>query len=91
MTVASAGRLSLTDSLSGNKSARSGAITTTLHSAHTHALQVADLPRHHRDPFDRLLVAQAQVETLALLTADPRLAAYDIDLIWAGLDRSPRS
>jgi len=38
--------------------------------------QVARLPWHHRDPFDRMLVAQAQVEKLALLTADNRLAAY---------------
>jgi PIN domain nuclease of toxin-antitoxin system len=42
----------------------------------THARQVASLPWHHRDPFDRMLVAQAQTEKLALLTADDRLAAY---------------
>jgi PIN domain nuclease of toxin-antitoxin system len=38
--------------------------------------QVALLPWHHRDPFDRMLVAQAQVEKLALLTAGEALAAY---------------
>ena len=42
----------------------------------THAHQVALLPWHHRDPFDRMLVAQAQAENLILLTADDRVAAY---------------
>jgi PIN domain nuclease of toxin-antitoxin system len=50
---------------------------------HSHALQVAVLPMHHRDPFDRLLVAQAQVEDLPILTADRQLAAYDVRLHWA--------
>lgn len=46
-----------------------------------HALRVADLPEHHRDPFDRLLVAQAQVEDLPLLTADPVLHQYDVTIL----------
>jgi PIN domain nuclease of toxin-antitoxin system len=37
---------------------------------------------HHRDPFDRLLVAQADVDGLALVTADGNLSAYGIELIW---------
>jgi PIN domain nuclease of toxin-antitoxin system len=41
-----------------------------------HTKQVSLLPGHHRDPFDRMLVAQAQVEKLVLLTADEELAAY---------------
>ena len=41
-----------------------------------HAIAVAGLPRHHKDPFDRLLVAQAMVEGVVLLTADPVVAAY---------------
>lgn len=41
-----------------------------------HAAAVAMLPLHHRDPFDRLLVAQAMLEPLRLLTADPTLARY---------------
>ena len=41
-----------------------------------HALAVAALPPHHGDPFDRLLVAQARVESLILLTADRALSAY---------------
>lgn len=46
-----------------------------------HGLAVAALPLHHRDPFDRLLVAQAQLDGYALLTADEQLAAYDIDVV----------
>lgn len=42
-----------------------------------HALRVAALPRHHRDPFDRLLIAQAQLDDLYLLTADHALGVYD--------------
>jgi PIN domain nuclease of toxin-antitoxin system len=45
-----------------------------------HAARVATLPDHHRDPFDRLLVAQALHEPLHLLTADPVLARYS-DLV----------
>jgi PIN domain nuclease of toxin-antitoxin system len=51
---------------------------------HTHALAVAQLPMHHRDPFDRLLVAQALTEQIALVTADPAIRAYDVPLIWVG-------
>ncbi len=43
---------------------------------------VRDLPFHHRDPFDRLLVAQARDLGLPLISADPQLRAYDIDLRW---------
>jgi PIN domain nuclease of toxin-antitoxin system len=50
---------------------------------HAHALRVAALPPHHRDPFDRLLVAQAQVEDVPILTADPVFARYDVSLIEA--------
>src|SRR5262245_40552652 len=48
-----------------------------------HALQVAGLPPHHKDPFDRILVAQAQVEDIHLVTADRLVAAYDVRVIWA--------
>ena len=41
-----------------------------------HAVRVATLPPHHKDPFDRLLVAQAQVEGVVLLTADKMVARY---------------
>jgi len=43
-----------------------------------HVLAVAALPAHHRDPFDRLLVAQAQAESLTIITADAHLALYDV-------------
>ena len=45
---------------------------------HTHALAVAKLPLLHRDPFDRLLVAQAGLLDLPILTADPRVDAYPV-------------
>jgi len=57
---------------------------TPLPVEHAHALHVSSLPRLHSDPFDRLLVAQAQLEGFALLTADRRLSAYDVETIWAG-------
>jgi PIN domain nuclease of toxin-antitoxin system len=45
---------------------------------HTHALAVAGLPRLHRDPFDRLLVAQAGLLDVPILTADPQIAQYPV-------------
>ena len=45
-----------------------------------YALQVATLPWHHHDPFDRLLIAQAQVERLPILSANRQLAAYDVQV-----------
>ena len=47
-----------------------------------HAFQAGQLPHHHRDPFDRMLVAQAQVESLALLSNDQRLNHYDVEIRW---------
>jgi PIN domain nuclease of toxin-antitoxin system len=47
-----------------------------------HAVAARDLPRHHRDPFDRLLICQSRVETLTLVTADPAMAAYGADVVW---------
>ncbi|KVH06562.1 MULTISPECIES: type II toxin-antitoxin system VapC family toxin [Burkholderia] len=46
-----------------------------------HGAAVRDLPHHHRDPFDRLLVAQARLEPLQLVTADAHLARYDLSLV----------
>jgi PIN domain nuclease of toxin-antitoxin system len=43
-----------------------------------HAFAVGALPLHHNDPFDRLLIAQAQCESLTLLTVDPSMGAYDV-------------
>jgi len=47
-----------------------------------HAAALAELPRHHHDPFDRMLVCQALVDDLALASADPALGAYGVDLRW---------
>lgn len=47
-----------------------------------HALSVYSLPDHHRDPFDRLLVAQAIREDLVILTSDPLLAKYPVQTVW---------
>jgi PIN domain nuclease of toxin-antitoxin system len=49
-----------------------------------HAAAVADLPDHHRDPFDRILVAQALVEPMRLLTHDRALAGYGDAILLAG-------
>ena len=47
-----------------------------------HALQVYDLPPIHRDPFDRLLIAQSRLEDLPILTIDPEIGRYDVSVIW---------
>jgi PIN domain nuclease of toxin-antitoxin system len=48
----------------------------------SHALHVHTLPLHHRDPFDRLLIAQAQLDNLPILTADSKIALYAIKIVW---------
>ena len=50
---------------------------------HVHALRVADLPHHHQDPFDRILIAQSQVEGVPVVTADRAFDAYDVDVVRA--------
>jgi PIN domain nuclease of toxin-antitoxin system len=52
--------------------------------SHQHALAVFGLPAHHRDPFDRLLIAQAKVEELTLISADRMFERYRVQLLWAG-------
>jgi PIN domain nuclease of toxin-antitoxin system len=47
-----------------------------------HIERLIDLPKHHSDPFDRMLVAQAQVEGLTLVSHDRALAAYSVPVIW---------
>lgn len=47
-----------------------------------HALHLTTLPDHHRDPFDRMLVAQSQMEQLPILTIDPQIAKYAVTVIW---------
>lgn len=48
----------------------------------SHADAVATLPRHHDDPFDRMLIVQAMAERLTLVTHDRRFAPYGIDVVW---------
>lgn len=56
---------------------------TPLAVEHSHTLRVAELPDHHRDPFDRLLVAQAQLEGVPVLTADAQIGRYDVEVLEA--------
>ena len=55
---------------------------TALDVTHAHALRVHALPPIHKDPFDRLLVAQAAVEGLTILTADPQIGRYSVPILW---------
>jgi PIN domain nuclease of toxin-antitoxin system len=55
---------------------------TPLPIEHRHALRAGILPWIHRDPFDRMIVAQAQLEGLPILTADPAIGRYDVETIW---------
>lgn len=61
---------------------RSG--VTPLVIEHAHTLRVADLPDHHRDPFDRLIVAQGQVMNVPIVTADPAFDSYDVEVLPVG-------
>lgn len=48
-----------------------------------HALGVADLPMHHQDPFDRMQIVQARMESLVLITRDPQISDYDVEVLSA--------
>ena len=50
--------------------------------AFEHVAETRSLPDHHRDLFDRMLIAQARVERLALVTHDRQLEPYDVELLW---------
>ena len=49
-----------------------------------HTLSVYDLPLHHGDPFDRLIIAQALVEEMTILTSDRAFHKYPVELVWCG-------
>ena len=49
---------------------------------HAHLHQLVRLPLHHRDPFDRLLIAQAMTEGMTLVSVDQHFAAYGVSLVW---------
>jgi PIN domain nuclease of toxin-antitoxin system len=55
---------------------------TPLDVTHAHALRVHSLPDIHKDPFDRILVAQAEAEGLIVLTPDPQIGRYSIETLW---------
>ncbi len=76
----SVGKLDVPDDLQA-RIADSGVRTLGL--SPVHGLAVSGLPVHHRDPFDRLIIAQATVERLTVITADPRFHAYGIQLVEA--------
>lgn len=49
----------------------------------SHALRAAALPLHHRDPFDKMLIAQAQNENMTLMSADSMFNQYEVSVLWA--------
>ncbi len=57
--------------------------TRALPVTETHVVEVADLPDHHGDPFDRLLIAQARVENIPIVTAGRSFGRYDVEVITA--------
>ena len=48
----------------------------------SHAVHVYELPPHHNDPFDRMLIAQSRLESLPLVTKDENIQRYDLETIW---------
>ena len=59
---------------------RIGSVRVEIQPDHCRRLQ--DLPWHHNDPFDRMLIAQAQAEEVAILTADRRFKKYGVKVLW---------
>ncbi len=53
-----------------------------LHIKLTHILGLGNLPDHHRDPYDRLLIAQSKVENIPLISRDSEIAKYPIEVFW---------
>lgn len=51
--------------------------------SHPHTLAISELPNHHKDPFDRLLIAQAVSEGMTLMTADAVCRKYPVQILWA--------
>ena len=55
---------------------------TVLPITFVHIRRLATLPRHHKDPFDRMIIAQALAEGMPIATADRRYAAYGVQIVW---------
>jgi PIN domain nuclease of toxin-antitoxin system len=79
---ASSGKLALSSSIEDFVAGQVARGYRTLSVSALHAAAVEDLPWHHRDPFDRLLVAQALVERVAIVTRDPIFKKYGVSTIW---------
>lgn len=80
----SIGKLPLTESVETYISQRMQLLGAKyLNIVFPHACRVATLPLLHRDPFDRILIAQTQIEKMTLVTADKILTQYPIDCLWA--------
>jgi PIN domain nuclease of toxin-antitoxin system len=47
-----------------------------------HSFEIINLPLFHKDPFDRILVSQARVENMRIITRDKKMNLYDIDIVW---------
>jgi PIN domain nuclease of toxin-antitoxin system len=48
----------------------------------SHIIELENLPFHHKDPFDRIIIAQSNIEKMKLVSADHKFSAYDVDLLW---------
>lgn len=59
-------------------------VVRSLDISHSHALAAGELPQHHRDPFDRMLIAQAQLENMVLLTGDRAILNYEAKTLFCG-------
>jgi PIN domain nuclease of toxin-antitoxin system len=56
---------------------------THLPISYVHAIEVASLPMHHQDPFDRVLIAQGRIERVPILTSDVKFRRYDVEVLRA--------
>lgn len=79
----SLGKLELTGGLDASLDAMERANLISLQLDRSHLSALARLPHHHRDPFDRFLVAQAVSEGMHFMTGDPQLRAYEVPLLQA--------
>jgi len=77
----SLGKLSLSKSISEIFAEVDSSATSLLAIEPSHTLQVSSLPFHHKDPFDRMIIAQAIAEDLALVSNDVNFAAYGVELL----------
>lgn len=54
----------------------------SLHIVDEHSFRAGQLPIHHRDPFDRMLIAQAQIEEMKIISNDHQISLYDVNVTW---------